>query len=166
MSGHATTTRVDADVASAFLRSGRLAVVGASDARDSFGRTVYEELRDRGIDVVAVHAAGGTVAGDPCHASLLDVPGQVDGAIVMVAAPASVDVVRQVAERGIPRVWLFKGAGGTGASSPQAEALATELGLEVVPGACPLMFLEPTALIHRIHRAVRRARGHLAVASA
>ena len=166
MSGPATTMPVDAAAASTFLRSGRLAVVGASDARDSFGRTVYEELRAHGIDVVPVHPAGGTVAGDPCHPSLLEVPGQVDGAIVMVAAPASVEVVRQVAERGIPRVWLFKGVGGAGASSPQAVDAAVELGLEVVPGACPLMFLEPTGLVHRFHRAVRRARGQLTVASA
>ena len=163
---HHPTTPVDIDAATDFLRSGRLAIVGASDARDNFGRTVYEALRDQGIEVVAVHPAGGTVAGDPCHASLLDVPGQLDGAIVMVAAPASVDVVRQVAERGIPRVWLFKGAGGTGASSPEAEALAAELGLEVVPGACPLMFVEHPAFVHRFHRAVRRARGHLTVSSA
>jgi predicted CoA-binding protein len=165
MSGHPTAP-VHVDAATDFLRSGRLAIVGASDARDSFGRTVYEQLRTQGIDVVAVHPAGGTVAGDPSHARLLDVPGHVDGAIVMVAAPGSVDVVRQVAERGIPRVWLFKGAGGTGASSPEAVALAMELGLDVVPGACPLMFVEHPAFVHRLHRAVRRARGHLTVSSA
>ena len=165
MPTHITPAPVDADAATAFLRSGRLAVVGASDARDSFGRSVYEALRDHGVDVVAVHSGGGTVSGDVCHPSLLDVPGQVDGAIVMVSAPASVEVVRQIAARGIARVWLFKGAGGTGASSSEAVALAEELGLEVVPGACPLMFLEPAGFIHRLHRAVRRARGHLVVSS-
>lgn len=154
-------TAVPVDAATAFLDAGRLAVVGASDERDSFGRTIYEALREQGIEVVAVHPRGGTVAGDACHPSLLDVPGQLDGAIVMVAAPASVEVVRQVAERGIARVWLFRGVGGTGASSPEAVALAEELGLEVVPGACPLMFLEPVGFVHRFHRAVRRARGDL-----
>ena len=143
--------------AEAFLRSGRLAVVGASDAKESFGRTVYEELRSRDLDVVAVHPTAETVAGDPCYPSLDAVPGELAGAIVMVAAPASVEVVRQVAARGIPRVWLFRGAG-PGASSADAIATARDLGLEVVPGACPLMFLTPTSGIHRIHRGIRRLR--------
>lgn len=152
---------VDPAAAASFLASGRLAVVGASDARDSFGRTVYEALRDHGVDVVAVHPAGGTVSGEACHRSLVEVPGQIDGAIVMVAAPASTEVVREVADRGIPRVWLFKGVGGAGAASADAVAAAEELGLDVVAGACPLMFLEPVGLVHRVHRAVRRARGQL-----
>lgn len=157
---------VDATAATRFLGAGRLAVVGASDARDSFGRTIYTELRDRSTDVVPVHPSVATVAGDPCYDSLAAVPGELDGAIVMVAAPASVDVVRDAAERGVPRVWLFQGVGGPGAASPEAVAAARELGLEVVPGACPLMFLEPTAWIHRAHRAIRRARGRIAETAA
>ena len=155
---------VDAAAAEAFLRSGRLAVVGASDEASSFGRTVYEELRTHGVDVVPVHRSAATVAGDPCFASIADVPGDLDGAIVMVAAPASVDVVRDVAARGIPRVWLFRGAG-RGAASDEAVAAARELGLEVVPGACPLMFLEPVRGVHRFHRGIRRLR-HQVVAAA
>lgn len=105
------------------------------------------------------------MAGDLCYPGLLDVPGQVDGAIVMVSAPTSVEVVRQVAARGIPRVWLSRGVGAAGAASPEAVAVAEELGLEVVPGACSLMFLEPVGLVHRFHRRVRCARGHLTVAA-
>jgi uncharacterized protein len=156
---HASPIPVDA--ATAFLRAGRIAVVGASDERDSFGRTVYEALQEHRIEVVAVHPRAGTVAGDVCYPSLLDVPGHLDGAIVMVSAPTSVEVVAQVAARGIPRVWLFRGVGAAGAASPEAVALAEELGLEVIPGACPLMFLDPVGLVHRFHRAVRRARGDL-----
>ena len=154
-------TVVDVDAAVSFLRAGRLAVVGASDARDSFGRTVYVAHRDHGTEVVAVHPGGGTVAGDACYPSLLEVPGRLDGAIVMVSSPASTEVVREVAHRGIPRVWLFKGIGAAGASSPEAVAVAEELGLAVVAGACPLMFLEPVGAVHRLHRAIRRARGQL-----
>lgn len=158
-----TTAPVDAAAAAAFLRSGRLAVVGASDAKDSFGRSIYEELRGRGTDVVAVHPTAATVSGDQAYASLDLVPGHLDGAIVMVAAPASIAVVREVAHRGIPRVWLFEGVGGPGAASPEAIDTARELGLDVVPGACPLMFLEPTAWVHRFHRGIRRARGRITV---
>ncbi|HEU5084155.1 MAG TPA: CoA-binding protein [Acidimicrobiales bacterium] len=157
----ATIPVVDADAARAFLQAGRLAVVGASDAKESMGRTVYTELRSHGIDAVAVHRTAATVAGDPCYPSLDAVPGELAGAIVMVGGPAAAEVVREAAARGIPRVWLYFGFSKPGSATPEALAAAEELGLEVVPGACPLMFLEPTAFIHRFHRGIRRMRGHV-----
>lgn len=157
----ATTPVIDAGAARAFLHAGRLAVVGASDAKDSMGRSIYTELRDHGIEAVPVHPSAPTVAGDPCYPSLDAVPGDLAGAIVMVGGAAAEDVVREAAGRGIPRVWLFLGASRPGSATPEALAAADELGLEVVPGACPLMFLEPTAFIHRFHRGIRRMRGHV-----
>lgn len=157
----ATIPVVDAAAARAFLHAGRLAVVGASDAKESMGRSVYTELRGHGIDAVPVHPSAATVAGDPAYPSLGAVPGELAGAIVMVGGAAAEEVVREVAARGIPRVWLFLGASKPGSTTPEALAAAEELGLEVVPGACPLMFLEPTAFIHRFHRGIRRMRGHV-----
>lgn len=159
----ATIPVVDAAAARAFLHAGRLAVVGASDAKDSMGRSVYTELRDHGVDAVPVHPSAATVAGDPAYPSLEAVPGELAGAIVMVGGAAAEEVVREVAARGIPRVWLFLGASKPGSATPEALSAAEELGLEVVPGACPLMFLEPTAFIHRFHRGIRRMRGHVTV---
>jgi uncharacterized protein len=141
-----------------FLTHRRLAVVGASDAPGNFGGSVYEELRKRGYDPVAVNPGATTVRGDPCYPDLGSVPGEVEGAIVMVGRERALPVLRQCAARGVPRVWLFRGIGGAGAMSEPAVELAHDLGLEVVAGACPLMFLEPVDWIHRVHRAVRRFR--------
>lgn len=151
---------VDAQAAATFLAAGRLAVVGASDEQSSFGRTVYEALRDHGIEVVPVHRRATHVCGDACHPDLASVPGDLDGVVVMVGGEAAEAVVREAAARGVRRVWLFRGAG-RGAATPEAIAAAHELGLDVVPGACPLMFLEPVAGVHRLHRGIRRLRGHL-----
>lgn len=63
----------------------------------------------------------------------------------------------------IVRVWLIQGVGGHGAASTEAVATAGRLRLQVVPGACPLMFLEPTTWVHRFHRSLRRARGGVTV---
>ena len=147
-----------------FLEAGRLAVVGASPDKSNFGRTILRELLDHGCDAVAVNpaaaAAGVTsVEGVGCYAAIEDVPGPVAGAIVMVGADRSPDVVRACADAGVPRVWLFRGIGSPGAMSDDALRLADERHLEVVAGACPLMFLEPAGLVHRIHRAARRLTG-------
>jgi predicted CoA-binding protein len=145
-----------------FLALGRLAVVGASPDRRQFGNTVYRALRDGGLDVAAVHPTATTVEGDAAYADIGSVPGPVDGVIVMVAADKAVDVVRACARRGIRHVWLFKGLGGPGAVSDEAVAECERRGIEVVAGACPLMFLEPVGLVHRIHRTARRANRSLA----
>ena len=57
---------------------------------------------------------------------------------------------------------LIIGAGFTGLG---AAIKLTEAGVDVVPGACPLMFLEPVGWFHRVHRAARRGRHALVVGS-
>ena len=152
--------RIDTSVVDDFLRLRRIAVVGASDRKENFGNTVYTELRDHGYDVVAVHPSATTVAGDQAFASLADVPGTVDGVLVMVHRDRAADVVRQCVDRGVRSVWLFQGIGPS-AVSDEALALCADHGIAVVPGACPLMFLEPTGLVHRVHRGMRRLNGSL-----
>ena len=145
-------TTVDMQEARAFLAAGRLAVVGASSDERQFGNAVYRALRDHGIEVVAVHSTDRTVAGDPAYADLASVPGTVDGVVVMVGRDRVADVLRDCDRLGIRRAWLFRGLGGPGALSDDAVALCSHYGIDVVPGACPLMFLEPVGLPHRVHR--------------
>jgi len=153
------TDMLDVRAIESFLASGRIAVVGASPDPKQFGNVVYRELRDHGHDVVAVHPRATEVAGDPCYAELVDVPGELDGVLVMVRGGAA-DVVRAAVARGVPRVWLFRGLG-PGAVTAEALAACDEAGVELVAGACPLMFLEPVGGVHRLHRGVRRLRGAL-----
>lgn len=147
-----------------FLAEPRIIVVGASDAEGSFGGTVYRALRDHGHEVVAVHPTADTVAGDPCYPDLAHVPGPIRAVLVMVNAKAALDVVDACITNGVEQVWLFRGLGSDGAVSDDAVRLLREHGIAVVAGACPLMFLEPVALVHRIHRGMRRIHGTLSAA--
>ena len=142
-----------------FLAQHRIAVVGASDDKQNFGGTILRALREHGYDAVGVNPNATTAAGVPCWPDLASVPGQVDGVIVMVPAETSANVARGAIARGVTRVWLFRGIGGRGAVTDEAVALCREHGVDVVAGACPLMFLEPVGLGHRMHRSVRRLKG-------
>lgn len=153
---------LDPALAQEFLAHRRYAVVGASDDSNSFGRTICKELRAHGYEAVAVNPHASTVLDEPCYPDLASVPGELDGAIVMVHHERSADVVRACAAAGVPRVWLFKGVGGAGAVSDEAVALCQAHGIPVVAGACPLMFLEPVGLVHKIHRGLRHLNGSLA----
>ncbi len=152
---------VEPGVVEEFLSHNRLAVVGASDDPKGFGGTIYRELRDSGYDAVAVNPAYSTVAGDPCYPTLTEVPEPVDGVIVMVNRDTALDVVAECVTLRIPRVWLFKGIGAAGAVSDAAVNLGRAHGIAVVPGACPLMFLEPVAAFHKVHRRFRHMNGSL-----
>ena len=157
---------VDTAAAHSFLAQRRRVVVGASDDPKSFGRTIYRALRAQGTDVVAVNSQARTVDAQPCYPDLAAVPGAIDGVIVMVYRDnRAIEVVRDCVERAVPRVWLFKGLGGKGmgAVSDVVVELCHEHGIEVIAGACPLMFLEPVGWDHRVHRSIRRRKGALAV---
>lgn len=143
-----------------FLTHRRLAFIGVSRRPKEFSAAVYRQLRDRGYDLLPVNPHADEVEGDRGYRRIADLPPDVEGAIVMVPAGASAEVVRQCLDRGIPRVWLHQGVGPSSVSA-EAVALCRDHGVPVVDGACPLMFVEPVGWIHRAHRAGRRWAGHL-----
>jgi len=148
-----------------FLAYRRIAVFGASDDPEKFGGTIYRQLIEHGYDAAPVNPNTATVADKACYPDLDSVPGHVDGAIVVVNRDKAAGVVQDCIDRGVPRVWLFKGLGGASAVSEEALELCRRHGIDVIAGACPLMFLEPVAGVHRFHRALRRINGSLAKAS-
>jgi predicted CoA-binding protein len=147
---------IEGDVVREFLAGDRIAVVGASDDQKNFGRTIVREMCDHGYNVVAVNPNAEQVAGCACYPDLEHVPGDVDGVIVMVHGDKAAGVVDACAAKGVRHVWLFKGLGGAGAVSDDALDRCQKNGIEVVAGACPLMFLEPVGWFHRVHRGARR----------
>jgi uncharacterized protein len=143
-----------------FLSHEHLAFVGVSRDSKQFSASVYRELRDRGYGLVPVNPNADEVEGDRCFHDVRDVPDGIEGAIVMVPAEQSASVVKGCIDKGIPRVWLHKGAGPSSVSD-EAIALCEQHGVAVVDGACPLMFTEPVAWFHRVHRFGRKLTGGL-----
>ena len=135
-----------------FLDQKHVAFVGISRNDKDFANSVYRSMRDAGRTMYPVHrdAAVTTVSGDPVYHRLADVPDPVDGVVVMVPAASAADVVQDALDRGIPRVWLYRGAG-QGAVSPEAVELCRSQGVPVVDGACPFMFDGRPAGVHRVH---------------
>ena len=134
-----------------FLAQDHLAFVGVSSNTKEFANSVYRHLRDGGRTMLPVHREAATIEGDTCHPTLAEVPDPVDGVVIMVPADAMADVAREAVERGIPRVWLHRGAGQP--KVPQeAVDVCRDASVAVIDGACPLMFDEPVGGVHRLHR--------------
>jgi predicted CoA-binding protein len=139
-----------------FLAQRTLALVGVSRDEKAFSNVVYRELRQRGHEMVPVNPHADELEGDRCVHSVDELPDDVDGVLVMVPPEQVDEVVDACVARGVPRVWLFKGAGGKGSVTEHAVALCREHGIEVVDGQCPMMFAEPVAWFHRVHGAGKK----------
>jgi len=143
------------DNANDFLAHKRLALVGLSRNPKDFSRYIYNELRQRGYDVVPVNPNVEEVDGVRCFARLQDVAPPVEGALVMTAANQSEGVVHDCAEAGIDRVWLHRGAG-AGSVSQAAVDFCEKRGMRLVAGYCPYMFLSKASFFHRLHGFFRK----------
>lgn len=142
-----------------FLARKRVLFVGLSANPEDFSRAVWKALVDHGYDVVGVNPHGGTVDGREVVTSVEAAPGDREWALVMTPPAASEGVVRACAAKGLRSVWLHRGAG-EGSVSDDAVSAGNELGLELVVGRCPLMFLEPTETVHKVHAGLVDLAGH------
>jgi predicted CoA-binding protein len=130
-----------------FMSQRTLALVGISRGGGKFGNAIFKELRAKAYRVFPVHPQAFEVQGHSCWPSLLQLPEKVGGVVIVVPPAETEKVVRDVVQAGIPRVWMQQGS-----ESPAAIRHCQENGVQVVSGQCLLMFLEPAAFFHRVHR--------------
>jgi uncharacterized protein len=137
--------------AAEFLAQRRIAVVGVARDGKNPANLIYRRLRDAGHEVFAVNPRATEVEGVQAFASVGGIPGGVDGVVIATPPAATEAVVAECAAAGVRRVWIHRSLG-TGSVSPEAVALGQRLGMAVIDGACPMMFLDPVDAGHRCMR--------------
>jgi predicted CoA-binding protein len=110
-----------------------VAVIGASRHRHKFGNRALRAFERQGFTVIPINPHETEVEGHTAYASVLDVPGPIDMATVYVPPRQGVQVMEQLAQKGIAEVWLNPGADG-----PEVVARARELGLNTIQ-ACSIL---------------------------
>lgn len=132
--------------ATAFLAQKRIAVVGVS-REPGTGNAIFNRLRQAGYDAIPVNPHTAEIDGVPCYPSVQAIPDGVDGVVIVTRPAVTEEVVRDCAAAGVGRVWMHENgfAGAANSSVSQAAvAFCRENGIDVIAGACPLMF-GPTA---------------------
>ena len=84
-------------------------MVGLSRQLHDLSRTLFEELCRRGYGVVPVNPSAAEIQGGPCFAHVQDIQPPVDAALLITSPTATETVVRDCAEAGITRVWMYRG---------------------------------------------------------
>lgn len=139
------------DAVSEFLDCRELAVAGVSRDGDLPANLIFRKLRTAGYRVYPVNPRADEVEGVPCFPDLASVPASLEGVVIATPPEAAHAVVRDCARLGIRRVWLHRSFGG-GSVSDAAIDLCRREGISVIPGACPMMFVEPVDVAHRCFR--------------
>jgi uncharacterized protein len=111
-----------------------IAVVGASPRRERPSHRVMAYLQRRGYRAIPVNpnAAGGTINGEKCYASLAEVPEPIDMVDVFRRTEAAGGVVDQAVAIGARVVWMQRGV-----RDDDAAGRAEAAGVRVVMNRCP-----------------------------
>ncbi|WP_172250035.1 CoA-binding protein [Saccharibacillus deserti] len=113
--------------------AGNIAVVGLSDKTDRTSYMVSQAMQSRGYRIIPVNptAAGETILGETCYASLADVPEPIDIVDVFRRSEFCADVARESVEVGAKTLWLQSGV-----FSEEAAQIAGDAGLTVIMDRC------------------------------
>jgi predicted CoA-binding protein len=133
-----------------FLALRRVALIGVSRNPGDFSRRLFHEMCERGYDMVPINPIAEEIEDRQCFPCLQVVKPPVDGVLVMTPFHQTLRVVRDCAEAGIRRVWMYRAAG-KGAVSAEAVNFCRANGIQVVEGYCPYMFLPGGSFPHRAH---------------
>ena len=87
-----------------------VAVVGASNHRETFGNKALRAFRDEGYTVVPINPHESEVEGIAAYRSVLDVPGPIDMATVYVQPEVAYRLLDEFERKQIPEIWVNPGA--------------------------------------------------------
>ena len=131
-----------------FLAQKKIAVVGVSDKRETGCNGAYHRFKDAGYAVSAVNPRISTFEGAPCYPDLKSIPEKPDAVFILTNPKVTEQIVQQCVDLGIQRVWMHCMMGtkpglaaGMTSVSPDAVRMCQEIGITVIPGACPNQYL-------------------------
>jgi len=141
-----------------FLDDGKVAIAGASNNRDNFGKSIMKELQKLGYEVYPVNPKCNEIGGTPCVPTVRELPAEVNNLILAVPAGITDQIIDQCIDSPIQRVWMLKAAG-KGSYSEKAHQICRENQIEVVYGFCPMMFFGSG--MHKMHLWLRKSFGKM-----
>jgi predicted CoA-binding protein len=125
-----------AGLISSFVDRRVWAIVGASGDPSKFGYRVFRNLQQAGYIVYPVNPKGGELLGAQVYPSLADLPHPPEVVDTVVPPAVTEQVVKEMHELGLPRVWMQPGS-----ESEAAIAYCRDHGIQVIYNAC--------AMVHR-----------------
>lgn len=139
-----------------FLENKKLAIAGVSRNSKKFSHIVYQDLKKRGYDVVAVNPLADNIAGDPSYKSVRDLPEEVKHLLILTPRKETDAVLREAVNKGITSIWVQQMS-----ETEDTVRFAEKYDVELIYKKCIYMFAEPVTGVHRFHRTLAKLFGRL-----
>lgn len=146
-----------------FLAQKRIAVVGVSRTAAT-GNAIFKKLRDTGYEVFPINPNATELEGATCYPTVKDVPDGVEAVLIVTSPDVTEKVMHDCVDAGVSHVWMhYNKLFGAGNSSVSEEAvkLGRENGINVIDGACPMMYVEGADFGHKCMRWILGVTGGL-----
>jgi predicted CoA-binding protein len=146
-----------------FLAQKRIAVAGVSrdQGHHPVGNLIYRRLKTSGHDVFAVNPNMQSFEGDRCYPDLKSIPGGVDGVVIITRPETTAEIVRDCVDAGVRRVWMHRSMTGGSSVSLQAVEYCRQHDINVIAGACPMMYGDGVDFGHKCMRWIMKFSGGL-----
>jgi len=156
------TTTLEARVDD-FLAQKRIAVAGVSrnDSHHPTGNLIYHRLKTTGHDVIPVNPHMQTFEGDRCYPDLQSIPGGVDGVVIITRPEITERLVQDCSRAGVRRVWMHQSLGKGSSVSQNAVEYCRQHDINVIAGACPMMYGNGVDVGHTCMRWILKLTGGL-----
>ncbi|HEY7193519.1 MAG TPA: CoA-binding protein [Gemmatimonadales bacterium] len=154
------TTTLEAKVDD-FLAQKRIAVAGVSRSKRNHpaGNLIFQRLKKTGHDVFAVNPNMASFEGERCYPDLKSIPGGVDGVVIITRPQVTEAIVRDCSAAGVRRVWMHASSATGSSVSPAAVEYCSQHDINVIAGACPMMFGPGVDFGHKCLRWLLKVRG-------
>ena len=146
-----------------FLDQKRIAVAGVSrdNSHHPAGNLIYRRLKTTGHDVFPVNPHMETFEGDRCYPDVRSIPGGVDGVVIITRPETTERIVRDCGDAGVRRVWMHQSMAKGSSVSPAAVEYCRQHDINLIAGACPMMFGPDVDFGHTCMRWIMKLSGGL-----
>lgn len=130
-----------------FLSKRRIAIWGVEEAKSDPGQWVAGRFRRHGTQVIAVNPVFTDDPSSERASLLIKIDPPVEAVLVYVDPPQTMAAVEDCIAARAPLVWLHD-ALSPGAATAEAIARLRANGCSVIPGLCPMFYLQPVDPAH------------------
>jgi len=129
-----------------FWDASSFAFVG-NTSKKGFPRLSYGKTKALGKKVFAIDPSRDEIERDVAYPDFTALPEAVDAAVIEVPREDTADWVKKAADAGVRKIWIHAQR-----DTPEAIAVGAERGVDLLTGACAVMYVNRTPSVHSIHR--------------
>ena len=136
-----------------FLNEKHIGIAHVSRNTKNFGGIVAKTLIDQGYHIYPVNSFADEIAGMTCFKSIDVLPLGVKNLFILTNKRDTEAIVKDAIQKGIKNIWIQNGC-----ETPEAINTAKENNVNLVSGACILMYANPQGF-HKFHQTIFRWTG-------